>query len=159
MLLKNFFGGTIEVNSEEEIENVLRMKYNLSKKSYRIFKTENEIFISFSSFLRNNNDISVKIIEKNNTKPLQRVPDELKELGILEEDYQELNECSIDEIKRYLLPYTFKCDGKFNNYNIIDKMKFDGFENFIKEITIEDKNNILKNAEAYIDRLSNCRSD
>lgn len=150
MLVKNFFGETLEVSSEEKLENELKVKYGISEDSYEIFKVEGEIFISLFHKSHQCN----KMPSFENLSIPNDVKNEFQELGIPEsvyiEEYTKFKDASI--VKERLLPFTFKKNCKEIQFNEINKSKL--LDNYINDMSDAEKNKILKNLDEYISKFS-----
>lgn len=162
MFLKNFFGERFEITCEidpksdqiddEVVENALKRKYGDFKDCFRLFKVANQYFISFN--IHNNKMRDVYNSNKNVNEidgPSIIVPNELKELGVTQEDYEPLFKIykSEDEVKVRLLPYTFKPKDEFNIE--FDRSELNNIDNFINKLNDSDKSKIIKNYDKFID--------
>jgi len=174
MFLKNFFEEFLEIKSEEQVEQAVQAKYGLPADQQRIFRINGRCILAlrrppFTAF----DTTQINIPKHSNGKfiahpgsetecPLQRdmkLPDELKELGVSQEDYSALCEIYRDStaLKAALMPYTFGTEDPHQQtaFAPIDKSNLENVDQFIKEIPESEKDRILGNLDSYISSFIN----
>lgn len=162
MLLKNFFGEALEVDSGDVLEEAVESKYGLPKSHQRIFKINGQVFLSLrpcqsESDKSEPTDWQHKQNRGSKTKVTHEVPDDLKELGVEQSDYQRIYELCGDNdvVREKLLPFTFNSSHRRILFNKIDRSKLDSTDQYIESLSGIEKEFILKNIEDYISSFVN----
>ncbi|ELA42370.1 uncharacterized protein VICG_00468 [Vittaforma corneae ATCC 50505] len=162
MFLKNFFGEALEVASNESLENAVEDKYGLPKSHQRIFEINGQVFVSLDPFKNESDKLKLtehqhQQNEESKTEVVYEVPDDLKELGVEQQDYQCLYELYHDNniVREKLLPFTFNSFHSRVVFNNIDKSKLSSVDQYIESMTDIEKEFILKSVEHYIDSFIN----
>ncbi len=149
MKITNSFNEEIQISVEknstpEEIKMEIQRKYGLPTQNQRLDKLGSNYLLS--------------IQDKVEEEILLEIPNELKELGVSENNYNlifaslKLQGLSLDssELKRYIFPYLYEEKPKYCVFKGIRKDGLEDTEAYVNQIPDSQKETILKNLESYI---------
>lgn len=150
MLVKNFFGERIELPSEvlsepEEIKAHLESHFGIPQKLQRIFMVKGCPILSMRSPERCSGGAEVLI------------PDEFKELGACQEDFNCFYSLCHDfkATKKHMFPFIFSREKQEYVFENVQKKGLESIDTYVGSMSQSQKNAIMGNLEAYINAFIN----
>lgn len=159
MFLKNFFDEKIFIKNTNDVENELDKQYGLPREHQDIHRVGENTFISMhnTSTSCNHGDATPELAI--NSKKLADKLGNMEELGVPATILEKISNMDADQrnvfVKLNLFPYVFD-DSSYNaTSKKIDKTGIDDVDTYVKNMSPDDRDIILKNVDSYIDSFLN----